>query len=76
MEKADKQNREIARSYAQAILSVARCEGVLDRVEEELTQFRAVFDKNPALLEFLKDPKITSVGKEKAIEEILGGETS
>jgi F-type H+-transporting ATPase subunit delta len=76
MEKADKQAKEIARSYAQAILAVARCEGVLDKVEEELTQFRGVFDKNPALLEFLKDPKITSEGKEKAVEEILGGETS
>lgn len=76
MDKADKQTREIARSYAQAILSVARCEGVLNRVEEELTQFKAVFDKNPALLEFLKDPKVTPEGKEKAVAEILGGETS
>jgi len=76
MEKADKKTREIARSYAQAILAIARCEGVLEKVEEELTQFKTVFDRNPALLEFLKDPKITPEGKEKAIEEILGGETS
>lgn len=67
---------DIVRGYAHAILDVARAEGMLDRVEQELTQFLGVLEKNYTLQEFLKDPKVTSKGKQKAIAEILGREVS
>lgn len=76
MAKVDRPRAEIVRGYAQAMLMVAAGEEMLDQVEQELTQFKKVLEKNSAVLEFLKDPKISPEGKEKAAGEILGGEVS
>lgn len=72
----DSRESEVIRAYAQSILQVAQGEGVLDRVERELSQFKELLEKNDSLQEFLKDPKITSEGKQKAVGEILGGDVS
>lgn len=76
MAKSDRPESEIVRGYAQAMLMVAAGEEMLDRVEQELTQFKKVLEKNSSVLEFLKDPKVTPEGKEKAVVEIFGGEVS
>lgn len=76
MARSDSRESEVIRAYAQSILQVAQGEGVLDRVERELSQFKELLEKNDSLQEFLKDPKITSEGKQKAVGEILGGDVS
>jgi F-type H+-transporting ATPase subunit delta len=76
MAKVDRPKSEIAQGYARAMLMVAAGEEMVDRVEQELTQFKAVLEKNGSVLEFLKDPKVAPEGKEKAIVEIFGGEIS
>jgi F-type H+-transporting ATPase subunit delta len=76
MAKVDRPRPEIVRGYAQAMLMVAAGEEMLDQVEQELTQFKKVLEKNSSILEFLKDPKVAPEGKEKAVGEILGGDVS
>ncbi|VAX33481.1 ATP synthase delta chain [hydrothermal vent metagenome] len=66
----------VIEGYAQALLSVAKSEGAVDRVEEELTGLRDVFSANHDLISFLKDPKVTEEGKRKAVSEILGDKVS
>ncbi|MFQ5579700.1 MAG: ATP synthase F1 subunit delta [Nitrospiria bacterium] len=73
---AERQVDNVASGYSQAILAVARAEGLLDKVEGELTQLQEVLEKNPSLLDFLKDRKVTREGKEKALGEILGESVS
>ncbi len=76
MAKVDRPKAEIVRGYAQAMLMVSAGEDLLDQVEQELTQFKEVLQKNSSVLEFLKDPKVAPEGKEKAVAEIFGGEVS
>jgi F-type H+-transporting ATPase subunit delta len=76
MAKVDRPKSEIAQGYARAMLMVAAGEEMVDRVEQELTQFKAVLEKNGSVLEFLENPKVAPEGKEKAIVEIFGGEIS
>lgn len=76
MAKVDRPKSEIVRGYAQAMLMVAAGEEMLDQVEQDLTQFKKVLEKNSAVLEFLKDPKVAPEGKEKAVGEILGTDVS
>ena len=76
MAKSDRPKAEIVRGYAQAMLMVSAGEEMLDQVEQELTQFKEVLQKNSSVLEFLKDPKVAPEGKEKAVAEIFGGEVS
>jgi len=68
----DKSLSEIARGYSQALLSLAQSESLRDRVESELTELREALASSGDLLAFLKDPKVTSEGKVKALDEILG----
>ena len=76
MPRADIKVSDIIRGYAQAILSVAEREGMLDKVEQELTRFKEVVEKDASLQEFPKDPRVTSEGKQKAVAEILRREVS
>jgi len=76
MPKSENDKKEILRGYGQALLAVARCEGLLDQVELELTGLRDAFTRNSDLAEFMRDAKVTSEGKRKAISEIMGEETS
>lgn len=76
MARTDIKELDLIKGYAQAILSLAQGEGLLDQVEQELTQFKEVLEKNAPLQEFLKDPMVTSDGKQKAVAEILEREIS
>ena len=72
MAKPDNKRRKIAQGYSQALLSIAQSEELTDRVEGELTELRDILSSNGDLLAFLKDPKVTSEGKSKALSDILG----
>lgn len=59
--------------YARALFEMAKAEGAVDRVEEELFRLRELLKSNPALLEFLKDSNVTREGKRHALGELFQG---
>ncbi len=67
---------EVIEGYSQALLSVAKSEGVVDLVETQLTELRDAFSSNNDLIPFLKDPKVTAEGKQKAMAELWGDQVS
>lgn len=76
MPKTDLTTAQIAQGYSQALLSIAKSEGLLDRVEEELTALRDAFSSDSRLGAFLDNQKVTTEGKRDAISELLGKQVS
>lgn len=76
MPKTDPKTAHIAQGYSQALLSVAKSEGLVDQVEEELTALGDAFSSDSRLQAFLDNPKVTSEGKRDAISELLGKQVS
>lgn len=76
MPKPDNDFHEVIQGYSQALLAIAKSEGLVDRIEAELTDLRHVLSGDNDLLSFLKDPKVTVEGKRKALEELLGDAVS
>ena len=60
------------RGYAQALLSIAEAEGVLDRVQDELYAFAKSVDRHADLREALTDDGLPSERKKAVIDELLG----
>ena len=60
-------------AYARALFEMAQAEGVISRVEEELFRLRELLQKNPDLLEFLKDPNTKHEGKRQALGDLFQG---
>ena len=58
-------------AYARALFEMAQAEGVISRVEEELFRLRELLQKNPDLLEFLKDPNTKHEGKRQALGDLF-----
>ncbi len=76
MPKFDSELHNLIQGYSLALFGVAKCEGLIDRIESELTDLRDTLSSNEELLPFLKDPKVTPEGKRKALSELLGDKIS
>lgn len=63
-------------SYAQALFEVARAEGGLGEVEDELFRFARVFEANDDLRDKLTDPAIPAPRRQQIVEELLDGRAS
>jgi F-type H+-transporting ATPase subunit delta len=63
-------------AYASALFEVARAEGQLDEVEDELFRFRSVLQGSDQLRETLTDPAIPAVRRQAIVEDLLGGKAS
>jgi len=63
-------------SYAQAMFEVARAEGDLDEVEDELFRFARVLEGNDQLRDTLTDGTIPAARRQQVVEELLGGRAS
>jgi F-type H+-transporting ATPase subunit delta len=59
-------------AYAESLFQIARAEGIVDRVEEELTHLKKTLDSNSELREFLNNPGVSSAGKKDALSQIFG----
>src|SRR5918911_241586 len=59
--------------YASAIFEVARAEGVLDEVEDELFRFARVLEGSDELRQVLTDPGLPPEGRQAIVEDLLGG---
>lgn len=62
---------EIVSGYAQAILTAAKAEGVLDRVEDELFRLARVVEANGELAQRLSDPGADVSAKANLAVELL-----
>jgi F-type H+-transporting ATPase subunit delta len=63
---------DAVRGYAQALLSIAEAESVLDRVEDELYAFAKSVERHADLREALTDEALPSERKKAVIEQLLG----
>ncbi|HEV3352974.1 MAG TPA: ATP synthase F1 subunit delta [Acidimicrobiales bacterium] len=62
--------------YAQGIFDIARAEGALDKVENELFQFSQLFQGNEQLREKLTDQSLPVEKRQAIVEDLLGQKAS
>lgn len=67
---------ELIRGYAEALFSVVRAEGELDRVEDELYRFGKVLESNHELKQALSDKSIDRSQRTKILDELLADKVS
>jgi F-type H+-transporting ATPase subunit delta len=60
-------------AYAKALLEVARAEGMLHEVEDDLFRFARVFEGNDDLRMALTDPSLPTDRRMAVVEELMGG---
>ena len=65
-------DEDLIRGYAEALFSVARAEGALPTVEDELYGFAKGLEQHTALREALTDAALPAVNKKAVIAEVLG----
>jgi F-type H+-transporting ATPase subunit delta len=63
-------------AYAEALFGVARAEGTLGEVEDELFRFSQTLQGNDELREALTDPGIPAARRQQVVEDLLGGRAS
>ena len=62
--------------YSAAILEVAKAEGDLERIGDELFQIARAFESSAELRDALTDPRLPIDRKQAVVEDLLGGKTS
>ncbi len=62
--------------YARALFEVARAEGTLDEVEDELFRFARSFEGSDSLRSALTDEQIPAGKRQAIIEDLLGGKVT
>jgi F-type H+-transporting ATPase subunit delta len=63
-------------AYAEALFSVARAEGTLGEVEDELFRFSQTLQGSDELRDALTDPSIPASRRQQIVEDLLGGRAS
>jgi F-type H+-transporting ATPase subunit delta len=63
-------------AYAEAMLAVARAEGHLANVEDELFRFARALEANDELRDALTDVRIPVSRRQQIVEDLLGGQAS
>ena len=67
---------DLARGYAQALFQVARAEGALEDVEDELFRFARILENEAHLREALTDQGLPPEHRAKMVLELLGPKAS
>lgn len=62
--------------YARALFEVARAEGTLDEVEDELFRFARSYESSDALRNALTDEQIPADKRQAIVEDLLGGKAT
>jgi F-type H+-transporting ATPase subunit delta len=63
-------------AYAEALFAVARAEGTLGDVEDELFRFSQTLQGNDELRDALTDARIPAARRQQIVEDLLGGKAS
>jgi len=59
--------------YARALFEIARAEGTLDEVEDELFRFARSYESSDELRNALTDDQIPAAKRQSIVEDLLGG---
>jgi F-type H+-transporting ATPase subunit delta len=62
--------------YARALFEIARAEGTLDEVEDELFRFARSFESSEALRSALTDEMVPAAKRQAIVEDLLGGKAT
>lgn len=62
--------------YARALFEIARAEGSIDEVEDELFRFARSYESSDALRIALTDEQIPAAKRQAIIEDLLGGKAT
>ena len=62
--------------YARALFEVARAEGTLDEVEDELFRFARSYESSDALRNALTDEMVPAAKRQAIVEDLLGGKAT
>ncbi len=62
--------------YARALFEVARAEGTLDEVEDELFRFARSYESSDELRKALTDEQIPAEKRQAIVEDLLGGKAT
>jgi F-type H+-transporting ATPase subunit delta len=63
-------------AYAGALFEVARAEGPLDEIEDELFRFSQTLQGSDELREALTDARVPAARRQQIVEDLLGGRAS
>jgi F-type H+-transporting ATPase subunit delta len=62
--------------YAKALFEIARAEGTLDEVEDELFRFARSYESSDALQSALTDDQVPADKRQAIVEDLLGGKAT
>jgi F-type H+-transporting ATPase subunit delta len=62
--------------YARGLFEIARAEGTLDEVEDELFRFARSYESNDELRNALSDEQIPAAKRQAIVEDLLGGKAT
>lgn len=62
--------------YARALFEVARAEGTIDEVEDELFRFARSFEASDELRTALTDEQVPAAKRQAIVEDLLGGKAT
>jgi F-type H+-transporting ATPase subunit delta len=62
--------------YARALFEIARAEGTLDEVEDELFRFARSYESSDALRNALTDDMVPAAKRQAIVEDLLGGKAT
>jgi F-type H+-transporting ATPase subunit delta len=62
--------------YARALFEIARAEGTLDEVEDELFRFARSYEGSDELRNTLSDEQIPAAKRQAIVEDLLGGKAT
>ncbi len=62
--------------YARALFEVARAEGTIDEVEDELFRFARSFESSDELRSALTDDQVPAAKRQAIVEDLLGGKAT
>jgi F-type H+-transporting ATPase subunit delta len=62
--------------YARGLFEIARAEGTIDEVEDELFRFARLYESNEELRNALSDEQIPASRRQAIIEDLLGGKAT
>jgi F-type H+-transporting ATPase subunit delta len=62
--------------YARALFEIARAEGTLDEVEDELFRFARSYESSDSLRMALTDEMVPAARRQAIVEELLGGKAT
>jgi len=64
---------ERIQGYARGLFEVARAEGTLDEVEDELFRFARSYESNDSLRQAMTDEQVPADRRQAIVEDLLGG---